>query len=119
MAVSSGIAAASWCQRPWWRRASSIFPMRMTWSNGSTIASIGGTGAPSTSRLLYTSRKKWGEARCLSPGTEKAVVDELAHNNGFVQKRTERGRGVLGLELYADHLRPRGGRGGAHGRSES
>jgi len=61
----------------------------------------------------------WCEARGLSPGTEKAFVDELADNKGFVQKRTERGRGFLGLKLYANDLGPSGGGGGDDGDGNS
>src|SRR5262249_57176594 len=65
-----------------------------------------------TSRVLYMSRKIWCEARGLSPGTEKAFVDELADNKGFEQKRTNAGRGFVGLKLYANDLGPSGGGGG-------
>ena len=65
-----------------------------------------------TSRVLYMSRKIWCEARGLSPGTERAFVDELADNKGFEQKRTNAGRGFVGLKLYANDLGPSGGGGG-------
>jgi phage/plasmid-associated DNA primase len=50
-----------------------------------------------TTRVLYTSRKIWCEARGLSPGTEKAFSEELADNKGFEWERRKTGRGFVGV----------------------